>query len=372
MPLTDVEQHICKTVVRRFLDQNEATPRSALLKSFKGSLSGALQTLLDRAVLRVIDPTNQTYVPRAIAFHYCGDNAALAFARKSTELVLRVVYDLFDRELENESKDQKQFTPGDAEIEARAIDSSAEPSMIWVGLCLAEEFGVFYMMQRDARQVGVAWFKPSERIYEVMKDGNAWDEHIRRSSVSVERAWEKRHSESSLIALPSDRGLLDVQNSILGLHIQPKQEISRKIFLVHGHAEKTKQDVATFLKTLDLDVVILHEKANEGQTIVEKFEKHSDVGFAVVLLTPDDVGASANEPEKTKRRARQNVILELGYFIGKLGRNRVCPLYIEEVELPSDIHGVLYVPYDASGAWHSLLVKEINAAGIKVDSKEVL
>ena len=149
------------------------------------------------------------------------------------------------------------------------------------------------------------------------------------------------------------------------IHTEP--EISRKIFLVHGHAEEPKQTVTTLLRSLGLEVVILHEQANQGRTIIEKFEEHSDVGFAVVLSTPDDVGASVLHPEKTRRRARQNVILELGYFLSKLGRNKVCCLYVEGVEQPSDYDGVLYVSYDQGGAWRSKLAKELSAAGIDVD-----
>jgi predicted nucleotide-binding protein len=160
-----------------------------------------------------------------------------------------------------------------------------------------------------------------------------------------------------------------MQSTRDSLQIHTDQEISRKIFLVHGHAEEPKQTVAAFLRSLGLEVVILHEQANQGRTIIEKFEEHSAVGFAVVLLTPDDVGASAGQPAKSHRRARQNVILELGFFIAKLGRKRVCPLYVEGVELPSDYHGLLYVPYDDGGAWRSKLVKELSAAGIEVHSE---
>jgi predicted nucleotide-binding protein len=141
---------------------------------------------------------------------------------------------------------------------------------------------------------------------------------------------------------------------------------SRDVFLVHGHDEAAKEAVARFLEKLDLHPIILHEKPNMGRTVIEKFEAHSDVGFAVVLLTPDDEGGPALSGRQLKR-ARQNVILELGYFIGKLGRARVCALYKEGVEIPSDIHGVLYVPYDASNGWRLKLANEIKAAGVKVD-----
>ena len=116
--------------------------------------------------------------------------------------------------------------------------------------------------------------------------------------------------------------------------------------------------------------IILHEQPNQGRTVIEKFEAHSDVSFAVVLLTPDDMGAVVSST-RLAPRARQNVILELGYFIGKLGRSRVCALYVEGVEIPSDIHGVLYVPYDDSQGWRLKLASEIRSVGIAVDLNRI-
>jgi len=141
---------------------------------------------------------------------------------------------------------------------------------------------------------------------------------------------------------------------------------SRRVFLVHGHDKAVIETLARFLERLSLDPIILHEQPNMGRTVIEKFEAHADVGFAVVLLTPDDMGGLASGGE-VKPRARQNVILELGYFIGRLGRARVSALYVEGVEIPSDIHGVVYVPYDAGGGWRLKLASEIRAAGLPVD-----
>jgi predicted nucleotide-binding protein len=141
---------------------------------------------------------------------------------------------------------------------------------------------------------------------------------------------------------------------------------SRNVFLVHGHDEAARETVARFLENLDLHPIILHEQPSMGKTVIEQFEAHADVGFAVVLLTPDDMGGLASEGE-LKPRARQNAILELGYFIGTLGRSRVCALYVEGVEIPSDFHGVVYVPYDAAGGWRLKLASEIRAAGLPVD-----
>ena len=147
---------------------------------------------------------------------------------------------------------------------------------------------------------------------------------------------------------------------------------SREVFLVHGRDEAAKQAVARFIEKLDLTPVILHEQPSEGRTIIEKFEKYSNVGFAIVLITPDDVGALAEEKRNLKPRARQNVILELGFFLGKLGRHRVCALYKQDVEIPSDYKGVLFIPMDAGNGWQLSLAKEIKAAGIKLDLNKVI
>lgn len=142
---------------------------------------------------------------------------------------------------------------------------------------------------------------------------------------------------------------------------------SRKIFVVHGHDETAKETVARLLMKLKLEPIILAEQASGGKTIIEKLETFSDVGFAVVLLTADDVGAAKSEQDNLKPRARQNVILELGYFMSRLGRERVCALCQTGVERPSDYDGVVYVALDDGGAWKFALAKEIKTAGIDVD-----
>jgi predicted nucleotide-binding protein len=147
----------------------------------------------------------------------------------------------------------------------------------------------------------------------------------------------------------------------------------RKVFVVHGHDENLKNAVARFLTRLGLKPIVLHEQPNRGRTIIEKFLDYSDVGFAVVLLTADDVGGSAEtKPYKLSFRARQNVVMELGFFLGTLGRTRVAAIYDNGVEMPSDYSGVLFVPHDKRGAWQYELAKEINAAGISVDGNRLL
>ena len=155
----------------------------------------------------------------------------------------------------------------------------------------------------------------------------------------------------------------------------PKDERidSSKVFIVHGRDEGTKSLVARFLAKLELEPVILDEQADKGRTIIEKFEGHAqEVRFAVVLLTPDDEGALQGEESDLKPRARQNVIFELGYFAGSLGRNRVCAITKGDVEIPSDYDGVIYIPLDDSGGWKLRLVKELKAAGFDVDANLAL
>ena len=132
---------------------------------------------------------------------------------------------------------------------------------------------------------------------------------------------------------------------------------SRKVFIVHGHDEGAREAVARFLTDIDFQPIILHEQASQNRTVIEKVEHHGDVGFAVVLLTPDDIGGPKDGGQQP--RARQNVILELGYFIGRLGRERVCALKRGNFEIPSDFGGVVYKTFDASGGWKQALGKDL-------------
>jgi hypothetical protein len=139
---------------------------------------------------------------------------------------------------------------------------------------------------------------------------------------------------------------------------------SKKVFVVHGHDDAAKETVARFIERLGLEAIVLHEQPNASRTIIEKFEQYADVGFAVVLLTPDDVGAAKKDSANLRPRARQNVILELGYFLGKLKRSRVCALYKTGVDIPSDFNGVLWVELDDNGAWRMRLAQELSNARV--------
>lgn len=202
----------------------------------------------------------------------------------------------------------------------------------------------------------------------------------------------KRHTPQEVQHYLSDgkkASLLTLQQAIRGLgeeiseqeHLpdQPKtppfeRGSNRKIFVVHGHEEGPREAVARFLERLEFEPIILHEKANQGRTIIEKIEAHNDVGFAVVLLTPDDVGGLASEQGETMQpRPRQNVLLELGYFIGRLGRDHVCAIKRGEMELPTDFSGVLWKSFDGSNnGWKQALGKELQAVGFDIDWNKVM
>lgn len=214
------------------------------------------------------------------------------------------------------------------------------------------------------------------------------------------------------------------------------QATGKNVFIVHGKDHKPLKELKAMLKGFGLNPIVLHEKASGSRTIVEKLEKYSDVGYAFVVLTPDDIGAlnkdtlkelaviiettiglakdvrrlekiklpfgtlssreagdyadavsrittemerfSPENIEETRQklsailssfrcRARQNVVLEFGYFIGLLERDRVCCLYKGDVELPSDMHGIVYMPFEESvDEVRDKVIKELEEAGYKI------
>lgn len=147
------------------------------------------------------------------------------------------------------------------------------------------------------------------------------------------------------------------------------------IFVVHGHAVDRLHELVRILeRTTGRDVTVLHEQANGGRTILEKFEHHAaDASYAVVLLTADDLGGamSSSTPVASRRRGRQNVIFELGFFFGKLGRERVAVLLDPAIEKPSDIDGLVYIELDTGGAWKNRLARELDNVGVPVDFSRI-
>jgi predicted nucleotide-binding protein len=170
--------------------------------------------------------------------------------------------------------------------------------------------------------------------------------------------------------------------------IAPKKP-SKKVFIVHGRDYSPVKELKFILTKFGLKPIVLHEQPSGSRTIVEKLEKYSDVGYAFVVLTPDDIGSDIeslssilSSPDKlnledifemklAEKRARQNVVLEFGYFVGKLGRDHVCCLHKGDIELPSDMHGIVYIPFEKSvNERRDTIVTELKAAGYDINPRQ--
>jgi len=138
-----------------------------------------------------------------------------------------------------------------------------------------------------------------------------------------------------------------------------------QVFIVHGHDEIAKLEMSAFISYIGLQPIILHQQASSGRTIIEKIEHYSNVGFGIVLYTPCDIGSKAGELTGNYR-ARQNVVFEHGFLIGKLGRARVSAVVKGSIETPNDISGVVYVSMDHEGQWKQQLLIELRDAGYQV------
>ena len=148
-----------------------------------------------------------------------------------------------------------------------------------------------------------------------------------------------------------------------------KRTANNKVFIVHGHDGELKEKVARRLEQQGIEAIILSEQVNRGKTIIEKLEAYSDVHVAIALFTKDDFGAAKEEKENEKYRARQNVVFEAGYFMGCLGRENTIIIVEENVEIPGDLSGMVYRRGDN---WEFEMLKELNAAGMKIDMNKLL
>ena len=160
---------------------------------------------------------------------------------------------------------------------------------------------------------------------------------------------------------------------LLELLEQRRKRRASEVFIVHGHGT-TRDSVARFIEKLGLTPVILEEQINAGGTLVEKLERNRDVGCAVVILTPDDVGASRETPDDLHPRPRQNVVFEMGFFMGILERHRVCALLSGFTGPPtefSNFSGIVYISMDR-GDWQAQLARELQAHGFIFDPGKLL
>lgn len=212
-------------------------------------------------------------------------------------------------------------------------------------------------------------FTNNQMLFDYLKSTPSKATLLRREPTDRDRVgWAAESLSYQIMALESILARIEIIPVENGTAEQPQEEVKKAVFLIHGHDVESKQEIARFIESRNLNTVILDEQPSQGKTIIEKFEAHSDVGFAIALLTEDDVGSTKDgREEEEKYRARQNVIFELGYFMGKIGRGRVCLMQKGEIEFPSDLHGIIYIPIDESGGWKFKLLKEIKATGLPVD-----
>lgn len=157
------------------------------------------------------------------------------------------------------------------------------------------------------------------------------------------------------------------------INTKQKRIMDNKVFVVHGHDVELKNDTELFLRSINLEPIVLHRQLDEGLTVIEKFEKHADVTYAIILLTPDDIGFPVSEIKKSEDeraieyRSRQNVIFEFGFFVGRLSRKNVCCIYKEGVTVPSDLNGLIYKKVNNSVEEIGLfLMQEMKNAGLPV------
>lgn len=188
--------------------------------------------------------------------------------------------------------------------------------------------------------------------------------------IQIEHFWNtigsKLDGYLSSIIREIDNGEFEVNSVSTQISNIPKD--SKKVFVVHGHDEGMKLKVLRFLDKLGLEGIVLHEQASESKTIIEKIEQYSsDVGYGLVIYSGDDVGSVRNGD--LQPRARQNVVFEHGYLIGKLGRSRVTPIVEEGLEIPNDLSGVVYV---ANSNWEFQIAKELSAAGYTLDLNKLI
>jgi hypothetical protein len=419
MPLLQTDRQIITLVVRRFAEARMPTERKEILGKFKPHGPDAIHRLTSLNVLNELQ--SRELIPRPVAFHLCGmsnvrDEAKSTFGKLAP--VLQHMCENPPSQLTTEVllHDLERYWP----------EAQANPILMWLGLYQCFEMGLIRSWVWNKEPTEIQQFYINDGVMGV-DTARHWEDYIEKHTVRIEAQYRQGIAGTFLQGL-SDLGnrsensavppikwselfdrlsiTVDERNRIVhellreGLirkrppasdilvvtqkgksqlslepYYGPQEEFdemspgmasanSRKVFLVHGHDKGVKHDVARFLERLKLDVVILDEKPSKSRTVIEKFEQSSGVAFAVVLLTPDDACGSG----KTKtKRARQNVLLELGYFFGKLGRDKVCAIHVKGVELPSDILGVIWIPYDEGGGWQLKLAREINAAGIDVD-----
>ncbi len=204
---------------------------------------------------------------------------------------------------------------------------------------------------------------------------SGWGAHHSGGFLQQDRQDFVKSLSNQIAKLESIQNRLELLEPLVptsNVDVQRGKSTGGRVFLVHGRDEATLQTVARFVERIGLEAVVLKEQPDGGRTIVEKFIDNSAVDYAIVLMTPDDRGHLAAEMEAAESRARQNVVFELGFFIGKLGREKVCMLHKGAVSIPSDLAGVVYVPFDDANRWQLQIARNMDSQGIAVDLRGIL
>jgi len=224
------------------------------------------------------------------------------------------------------------------------------------------------LQQGEAAFFGGRWINPFNvvefLIYETVDHSSSFETTQTTASTEIFSNKKGMNVTRQYVSGPPKQKVAEVAK------VSKLPSVSENVFIVHGRSVSYAQELARILETSGLKPIILQEQPSGSRTIIEKLELYSDVGFVFVLLTPDDLGALAIDRGNLRYRARQNVILEFGYFMGLLGRDRVCCLYKGDIELPSDMLGVVYVQFNQSLMevyWY--IIKELKAVGYNIETQ---
>lgn len=195
-------------------------------------------------------------------------------------------------------------------------------------------------------------------------NSKSYTEEIRKIEALIDDLSIFKSSDDKLLQRSIQKRIANLGRTIL--------EENKKIFIVHGRNFAMRDKVSSMLGKLKLDYSILETEHNNGATIIEKFLRNaSECKYAIVLFSADDIGKIDSDNESFRHRTRQNVILELGYFLGQVGRKNIVILHEvgKNIEKPSDFDGIVYEAFDDYGAWKSKIIKEMKSAGIYIDER---
>lgn len=283
----------------------------------------------------------------------------------TSRLIIRK--DEFEIQINDRIKKGKELLNYSVKVSSTSIDSRGKS----YGIYEETEKNGFISEYNKWKQFNIELLKRSFNIAD-----NEYLEEYESAEYSVWSDWVKERKQDIQRQITVFESILE-RLPLIPTNIQEKIEIqekkisTNKIFIVHGHNNEIKQTVARTITKLKLEPIILHEQTEQGRTIIEKFEQNSsEVDFAIILLTADDEGKAKIENDY-KIRARQNVVFEMGYFIGKLGREKVFLLLENGVDKPGDLDGIVYIPIDNADGWKLKLVRELKAAGYRVTADDL-